>query len=232
MGLIKEINLDPPLSGIQNMERDKNNFFRFNESDLSGFIIRFYEWIGPTISLGISQKEDFLIEHPDISVVKRISGGKAVLHHNEITYSIVSDYENNFFGGGLSESYGKVSNLLLGFFAKKLPQVRVKQVDLAERSVSPICYSAKGFKEICLDGKKFIGSAQKRGKRAFLQHGSIPIIRHGIILENYIKGIAQKTELNNDKPTNNYVFLNDFIPSVTISETKIEMKNYFAKALL
>ena len=94
----------------------------------------------------------------------------------------------------------------------------------SERTSSPICYLAKGFREICLDGKKLIGSAQKRGRHSFLQHGSIPCLRHQFFLENYL--------LSHDNKKVDYVFLEDYIQGFDLKHFKREMKRFLTKQLL
>ena len=198
------------------MRRDEETFLHFEKNKTKGFVFRIYEWKSPTISLGISQDGSFLKKKLAIDVVKRITGGKAVLHHQEVTYSVVSDLENSLVGGNLKESYDRISCLLIDFLKTKIKNAEISQIDTSEKNSSPICYLTKGFKEICLNGKKIIGSAQKRGRHSFLQHGSIPCLRHELFLENYL--------FSNVRERPDYVFLEDHIDDFNLKQFKEEMK--------
>ncbi len=222
---MQKIIIDSPQSGIINMQRDQENFSFFEDSQVKGFIVRLYEWTSPTISLGISQKPFFLKKDLPFEVVKRITGGKAVLHFKEITYSVVSDLDNDKLGGSLHDSYNKISSLLIAFLQTKVKDKKIEQVAQGEKSSAAICYHIKGFKEICLDGKKLIGSAQKRGKHAFLQHGSIPCLRHEFFLENYLE---EKLSVSAD----NYIFLSDYLPNINLQKLKAELQEFLTGKLL
>ncbi len=205
------------------MRRDEETFLHFEKNKTKGFVFRIYEWKSPTISLGISQDGSFLKKKLAIDVVKRITGGKAVLHYQEVTYSVVSDLENSLVGGNLKESYDRISCLLIDFLKTKIKNAEISQIDTSEKNSSPICYLTKGFKEICLNGKKIIGSAQKRGRHSFLQHGSIPCLRHELFLENYL--------FSNVRERPDYVFLEDHIDDFNLKQFKEEMKFFLMEQL-
>ena len=127
--------------------------------------LRLYQWDGPWLSLGYAQKELAV----DIPWVRRPSGGRAVLHHHEITYAIVLPS----FEGSLGEIYTRITSLWL----RTLSGLR-SGVARAEQSQSgegdPSCYQLSQRGEIQLDGQKLVGSAQLRRGQRLLQHGSIP----------------------------------------------------------
>ncbi len=141
--------------------------------------IRFYSWSPPAISLGYSQSLDevdiLACQADGVNVVRRITGGRAVLHDDELTYSIVAAENNHRIAGGITESYHKIANgLHLGL--RKLGA----EVEMARRPEkfsdnTPACFDAPSWYELVWEGKKVTGSAQTRKKHVILQHGSIPL---------------------------------------------------------
>lgn len=128
--------------------------------------LRLYQWEGPLLSLGYAQKS-WPVEIP---VVRRPSGGRAVLHHHEITYALVLPK----FEGSLSQVYADLTGLLLDSLSRLNPAVTpASKQESGQRD--PSCYQLSQRGEIQLDGRKLVGSAQLRRGRRLLQHGSIPI---------------------------------------------------------
>jgi lipoate-protein ligase A len=167
-----------PLPGPLNMAVDEH-FFR-SLGDKPRTFLRFYRWETPTASLGYSQNAEKAVNldscrRRGISVVRRITGGKLVLHHREVTYSIASS-DVEMFTSTLAQSYRRISNgLILG----------LEKMGLRARLAGPPpstygrgnvpCFSHPARDEVEIGGRKVIGSAQKRVGRRFLQHGSIPL---------------------------------------------------------
>lgn len=151
--------------------------------------LRFYMWEKPTVSLGYSQNIEKVVDVEycqthGIDIVRRMTGGKLVLHHNEVTYSLCSsDVET--FTTSLSESYRLISQSLV----KGLERMGLKASlanappDSYVRGNLP-CFSYPARNEIEVDGRKIIGSAQKRVKAKFIQHGSIPLRKEEGFLES------------------------------------------------
>jgi lipoate-protein ligase A len=142
--------------------------------------LRFYQWERPTASLGYTQNVVKAIDldfcrRNGIDVVRRITGGKLVLHHREITYSVVSS-DTATFTGTLAGSYKLISRALMrGLELMGLaPTSADKAPPFYAKSDLP-CFSHPAQDEIELGGRKIIGSAQKRAGTGFLQHGSIPL---------------------------------------------------------
>ncbi|MBI3353790.1 MAG: lipoate--protein ligase family protein [Nitrospirae bacterium] len=145
---------------------------------LSPPALRLYTWNPPCISIGYFQdiKEVNIQEckRQKIDIVRRLTGGKAVLHNKEITYSIISPVDNSIFPRDVKGAYKKVANgLLLGLknmgISAEIAEDRAKELHRFS------CFLNTSFYEITVKGKKLIGSAQKRWKDIFLQHGSIII---------------------------------------------------------
>ncbi len=177
--------IDGPLRGTENMARDALLLEQAENSAEPVTSLRFYRWTVPTLSLGrkqlphLSADLDFCREK-GIDVVHRPTGGGAVLHHRELTYSVVSnDYGR--FGAGILPTYLAVARALQqGLQALGVPaEIDEKDPRSAFRPEnfvkSPVpCFTSTSHYEITVEGRKILGSAQKRLKRAFLQHGSIP----------------------------------------------------------
>ncbi len=113
--------------------------------------------------------------------MRRLTGGKAILHTDELTYSIIAPAGNPHFSGDILESYRHLSRGLtsgltrLGLRPHVEGEVSVTGTDREK----PVCFEVPSSYEITIDGKKLVGSAQVRRKGRMLQHGSIPL--HGDI---------------------------------------------------
>jgi lipoate-protein ligase A len=168
-----------PFSAAENMAIDEYLFSLCHQKKCGFF--RIYSWDNPTFSYGVSQKIhkavnlDY-IQKNHCSYVRRITGGKTVLHDDEITYAVVSSEDVFYQKHDLYKSYLLISKVLLKAFEKigvNAYLSRKRSPGLA-RSDNP-CFSFPTPHEIEIYGKKLVGSAQKRDKQALLQHGSIPI---------------------------------------------------------
>jgi lipoate-protein ligase A len=153
--------------------------------------VRFYQWIRPTASLGYGQNPAKVVDldfcrSNGVDVVRRITGGKLVLHHREATYSLVSS-DKETFTATLGGSYKLISRgLVNGLAAMGLSAVLADQAPpFYARGTMP-CFSHPAQDEVEIEGRKIIGSAQKRIGDRFLQHGSIPLESD----EDLLKGIS------------------------------------------
>jgi lipoate-protein ligase A len=153
------------------------------ESETPKTIVRFYQWRRPTISLGRNQKIESAVdreycERNGIDVVHRPTGGRAVLHDDELTYAVISNDES-CFGDTIYANYKRVSEALCeGFQRVGVPAVlaaETRKVPVARNGSDPPCFLSPSRYELTVDGRKVVGSAQRRVKNTFLQHGSMPI---------------------------------------------------------
>lgn len=186
-----DVSVTGALLGEDNMRLDKKNLIKA-ERDTDRIYVRIYEWLNPTISLGISQNIDAFdlkkMKQDGIDWVSRCTGGKAVWHEKEITYSVAAGIPNSFFGNDLYSSYKVISDILTIFLAKLGLKAQLQKTRISNRrQKSNICYRQASLYEVKIDGKKLIGSSQKRTKKAFLQHGSIPILINQSRLNDYLK---------------------------------------------
>jgi lipoate-protein ligase A len=172
--------LEPePLPAAENMARDEYLFDQCHDKKC-GFL-RIYSWKKPTFSIGVSQKAGralnlAFIRARNCEYVRRLTGGKAVLHHREITYAVVSSEDIFFKEHDLLQSYMLISRVLVQAIRSLGVDAVLSKGSAAElsRSHNP-CFSFPTPHEIEVGGKKIVGSAQKRDKQALLQHGSIPL---------------------------------------------------------
>jgi lipoate-protein ligase A len=179
--------IDPvPAAGSWNMAVDEFLFSSLPDGPETS--VRFYQWTRPTVSLGCSQDLrrvadiDYCREN-GIDIVRRITGGKLVLHHREVTYSVCSS-DTATFSATLAESYRLISRGLMSGLSRIGLRASLAGPPPSEyvRGTLP-CFSHPGLDEVEWDGKKIIGSAQKRVGGKFLQHGSIPLAKDESLLQ-------------------------------------------------
>jgi lipoate-protein ligase A len=146
--------------------------------------LRVYGWCQPTLSLGYAQNAqqevDLAACHTQgVAVIRRPTGGRAVLHDQEVTYSVVMPITLADGSYTITEHYRRIGMALAAALqALGLPvQLARPQVRTAppHAPASPACFAALSRYELSVAGKKMVGSAQKRAQRALLQHGSIPL---------------------------------------------------------
>ncbi len=161
--------------------------------------LRFYRWAPPCLSLGYAQPvadADFArLAALSSDCVRRPTGGKAILHTDELTYSINVPQTDPRVAGGIVESYRRLSEgllrglTLLGAAARNDREFTAESAESAEKdkrensvdsvlSVAkndPVCFITPSNYEITANGKKLIGSAQSRKQSMVLQHGSLPL---------------------------------------------------------
>ncbi|MHB1685171.1 MAG: lipoate--protein ligase family protein [Bacilli bacterium] len=146
--------------------------------------IRFYAWNAPTISIGYFQRIDRDIDSEKVrsrgfDIVRRMTGGRAVLHDSELTYSVMAPGDHPFARSSVVESYRLLSlGLRKGFINLG---VHAEVVSLAEESErakfatlgSAACFDSPSWYELVVEGKKIAGSAQVRAHGGLLQHGAL-----------------------------------------------------------
>lgn len=141
--------------------------------------LRLYGWERPSVSLGQFQRTaDIDLQYCSnngIPLVRRPTGGRAILHNNELTYSFSSTNEG-FFSCSLLDTYRQLSHAFKRALERIGLQVEIKNELETGRNLvrSPLCFRTTSYGEIVFKGKKLIGSAQKRWRNGFLQQGSIP----------------------------------------------------------
>ena len=163
--------------------------------------MRVYSWNPACISLGAHQSvEDIDLDRcrkDGLEVVKRPTGGRAVLHCDEVTYSVVFPEGTPIFFHSLSEIYDLINRGLLRGIRQLGVPAGLEKRSLNIRNhykskLSTSCFSAAAKFEIIVQGKKMVGSAQRRLASGVLQHGSILLGRGHFALPDYFKGISIK----------------------------------------
>jgi lipoate-protein ligase A len=177
-----ELIIDGAIDGASNMAIDARLLDEVERSGQPRTIVRFYGWRRATVSLGRNQKIDQAVDVEycqvnGIDVVHRPTGGRAVLHDDELTYAVVSN-DTNCFGDTIYGNYKRVSEALcLGYNRLGVPAVLAPETRKpAPLTVGdPPCFLSTSRYELMVEGRKIVGSAQRRVRRTFLQHGSMPI---------------------------------------------------------
>lgn len=147
-------------------------------------VIRFYEWEPATLSIGYFQqaKRDINLDalrEQGIGFVRRPTGGRAVLHEHELTYSVIVTESYPNMPESVTEAYRVLSEGILRGFHNlgmdayfSVPDTEEKKADLKQPK-SAVCFDAPSWYELVVEGKKIAGSAQTRQKGVILQHGAI-----------------------------------------------------------
>jgi lipoyl(octanoyl) transferase len=174
--------ITPPARGAWNMAVDEAILEQAARGE-SLPALRLYAWDPACLSLGHAQPfadvDTARRRERGWDVVRRATGGRAILHTDELTYSVTGSAEEPVLAGGVLESYNRIAQaLLLAVKNLGLP-VKMKQAvghapDVAD-TVNPVCFEVPSTYEITVAGKKLIGSAQARKKEGVLQHGSLPL---------------------------------------------------------
>lgn len=166
--------LTPAAAGAENMALDEALMSRARET--GDWTLRVYSWSRPTISFG---RNEAARRHYDperigargLAVVRRPTGGRAILHDREITYSVTAPVAD---AGDLHASYDRINRLLVAGLAELGVDARVAARDTRGATPGPApCFNEPWAGELTLGGRKLAGSAQWRSNGALLQHGSI-----------------------------------------------------------
>ncbi|MGH8059851.1 MAG: lipoate--protein ligase family protein [Candidatus Entotheonellia bacterium] len=145
--------------------------------------LRFYTWSPPAISIGYGQQFGSSIDLDrcralGIDVVRRPTGGLAVLHQYDVSYSLVLREDELPAVRGILASYLTVSHALirgLSYLGVKAELLPLRRAPLPSEQASPLCFVTPSSYEVAVQGRKLIGSAQRRVHGVILQHGSLPL---------------------------------------------------------
>ena len=176
--------IDLSQDGERNMSADRRILRRVERSRDPMTLIRFYGWDVPTVSIGRHQTAEQAADavycsRESIPIVRRPTGGRAVYHDSEVTYAIASNDREHFSIPDLRATYLEVAQALqramsiLGIDCELATASPRENLQLKTHRKSP-CFVVPSRYELLYSGRKLVGSAQRRAKRSFLQHGSIP----------------------------------------------------------
>ncbi len=212
--------------GITNMAVDRTLF----ESFVPGKpVFRLYQWQPAAITIGRFQdRYDLILENCEedgIAVIKRMTGGGAILHHNELTYSLVCE-QNDIGSFSVKDSYRILCDFLLETY-------RVLGLDAAFALTHPrptlgeksaVCFAGTEKYDIEINGKKIGGNAQLRHRKIIFQHGSIPLDSDLSIYGRYFKELPVSLE-------NRATTLSKEGVNIDIAELVHIVKTAFAKSM-
>ena len=168
--------------GAWNMALDDMLFELVSRGDYD-LIFRTYMWKPACISFGRLQKPESEININKLlidgfHIVRRPTGGRAVWHEHEVTYSIIAPVDHPLVSGSINDSLRKISAPIVSTFQTFGLSAEVTSSDYFPTGLGPgepnnPCFTSHGRWEITIEGRKIVGSAQARKNGVFLEHGSI-----------------------------------------------------------
>jgi lipoyl(octanoyl) transferase len=169
----------PPARGAWNMAVDEAILEHIGRRE-SRPTLRLYAWDPACLSLGYAQPfadvDVTRLKQRGWDVVRRPTGGRAILHTDELTYSVIAPGDEPRLAGSVLESYNRLAGALLeALRALGLPVELKPDEGPSRESPNPVCFEVPSAYEITVRVKKLIGSAQARRKEGVLQHGSLPL---------------------------------------------------------
>jgi lipoate-protein ligase A len=170
--------LSDPLPGSVNMAVDSAILAAVERNEVPT-TLRLYSWDPPCLSLGYSQPYSDIdltaIKPKGWDIVRRPTGGRAILHADELTYAVIGPKTDPILEGSLLQSYSRISQALKEALTILGLTVQVHQGKNTNLQDQAVCFEIPSEYEITAAGKKIIGSAQARKKTGILQHGSLPL---------------------------------------------------------
>jgi len=143
-------------------------------------LLRLYSWSPPAVSLGHMQCAEQILDldacaAAGVDVVQRPTGGRAVLHWEEVTYAVVGTVDDMRFGTDLAATHARIGACLAAALARLGVSATLSRpaLDPERRLSRQPCFVSSGRAELLVGGRKLLGSAQRRTRHAFLQHGSL-----------------------------------------------------------
>ena len=189
-------------------------------------VLRLYQWEPCAVSIGRYQDFDEIdldyCNGQGIDVVRRITGGKAVLHERELTYSFIIDKE--MMPRSIIESYKIISGAIVHGLRVLGLNPEMSSSKTKNRN-NPVCFQEPSFNELTINRKKLVGSAQVRSKGKLLQHGSILT---GIDTKRYSNCFKKKPKANDLRKKITYI---DVIEKELKSAIKQGFSGYFKTRL-
>ena len=169
-----------PARGPWNMAVDESILEHIHRGE-SIPTLRLYAWNPPCLSLGYAQPFSDVdvtrLKQRGWEIVRRATGGRAILHTDELTYSVTAPADEPRVAGTVLESYNRLARALFAAVQNLNLSVEMKEHSSKadSQNLNPVCFEVPSTYEITVGGKKLIGSAQARKKEGVLQHGSLPL---------------------------------------------------------
>lgn len=200
-------------TGEENMQIDSDLLEFAIKNQLQEPTFRLYAWSPACVSLGRNQDEDFLdkefLKSKNIDVVRRLTGGRALLHDKELTYSYVCPVSSLENGESVVNSYKEISQILIDGFEKL--RINLEFGQKKPHTKFDYCMSISTGADLSFEGKKLIGSAQFRKEGYILQHGSI--------LFDYDKDLIERI-FGEKIDENSITCLREINPDITYEDIK------------
>lgn len=201
-------------TGKQNMQIDSDLLDNAIKKQVKEPIFRLYGWSPACVSLGRNQKDDFVdqkfLNSCGIDVVRRLTGGRALLHDDEITYSYVCPVSSLKHGENVVESYKEISQILINAFAKLGIELDFGGTRKSQGH-KDYCMLVSTGADLCWNGRKLIGSAQFRKEGYILQHGSILYDYNKSLLEKIFKEKVDTSSIVSVKEINPHITRQDIV---------------------
>lgn len=172
----------PPQDGPTNMAIDQAILEAVGQGTAPP-TLRFYAWQPACLSLGYGQRlrevDQARLAARGWHVVRRPTGGKAILHTDELTYSVCLPIDHPLAQGSITDSYRRLSAALQAGLEQLEVVAHITPRTAGGQATGPVCFEVPASYEVTAGGRKLIGSAQVRRHQAVLQHGTLPL--HGDI---------------------------------------------------
>lgn len=169
---------DKPMIGAANMAIDEAIMQFVSRGDALP-TLRLYAWDPLCLSLGYGQRvrdvDQDRLRMNGWELVRRPTGGKAILHGDELTYSVALPRDHDLAQGDVVESYRRISMALIAALQLLGLSPQSEKQAKGNSGLGPVCFEVPSHYEITSGGKKLIGSAQVRRKEGILQHGTLPL---------------------------------------------------------
>lgn len=186
-----------PAAGAWNMAEDEAILEAIGDGSVLP-TLRLYAWDPPCLSLGFAQPAADVdlaaLEGRGWQLVRRPTGGRAILHTDELTYAVMAPLGEPRVAGSVLESYSRLARALVNALQRLgLPAQADKEYTLPweTQAGGAVCFEVPSNYEITVAGKKLVGSAQARRKEGVLQHGSLPL---GGDLTRITQGLVYRDE--------------------------------------
>lgn len=214
---------DPPQAGQINMNRDRALYTHFSELECDG-LLRFFTWDCPTLSLGRFQTDPDLEKRCAelaLSVVRRPTGGQAILHGSDLCWSVVSHAQGPL-GKDLHATYQQLSHVAIKALAQLGLSLQMPEKHQDYRRQAS-CFASLTPADLEIAGQKLIGSAQMRNRRVFLQQSSLSLSSPALLQRVFPD--------SPDGQTRPQTSLADWLPELTIAVLIATLSRAFAQEL-
>lgn len=201
-------------NGVKNMQIDRDLLENAIKTQSKEHVLRLYGWSPKCVSLGRNQKSDFadknLLKQNNIDLVKRLTGGRALLHDKELTYCYVCPISTLENGNSVMASYREILQIFFEPFKMLGIDLEISERKHSNTDVN-YCMQISTSADLCYKNKKLIGSAQFRKEGYILQHGSILLDYDKDLLEKIFKEKIDTDLITSIKEINPDITITDLI---------------------